>query len=172
MPRLGGRLGRVLRRLRARVLPFAHELRIRQRELDGYYRARLRQTQDADERETLRREHERASVLAEEELLGMRTPRLTRRAATYNIFPPEKPWAMADQGGDDTWGYGGGAGGPATWYLRPAALATLQRQIEEAQGDRDTPRTRRLIMRAAGLLMMAVVGAVGVVAWFLVLVAH
>jgi hypothetical protein len=152
------------------VLPFAQELRLRQRELDGFYRGCIRQTKDADGRERLRQEHERASMLAEEELLGRRTPRLIRQAAAYNIFTPEKPWALAEQGGDETWGCGGGTAEPTRWYLRPAALAALQRQIEEARQDRAPVSARQRIVRALGLLAMGVVGAVGVVAWFILLV--
>jgi nitrate reductase NapE component len=167
-PWLGGRLRRAVRRLRARVLPFAHELRLRQREVDAYYRACIRQTQDRHERESLRREHEAAAARTEEELYGLGTARLIRRAAKYDIFPPEKPWGAADQGGDDTWGRETGA--PGTWYLRPAARAALQREVEEARRRHDAPDARRLIVRLAGLLAMAVVGAVGVVAWFILLV--
>ncbi len=81
------------------------------------------------ERESLISEHmyERADV--EEQLEGIQTQRLLRVAWKHYIVAPEIPQANEDDEYEN-WMRGWASG---TWYLKPAAVASLQRQIEEAK---------------------------------------
>jgi len=73
---------------------------------------------------------ERAAV--EEELESIQTQRVLRRARKYYIVTP--PIKMAgDDYEDENWERGWASG---TLYLKPAAVASLQRQIEEARSRR------------------------------------
>jgi hypothetical protein len=68
-------------------------------------------------------------ALVMDELAGIQTPRLLRRAWRYYILAPEHPWSSEDHE-DDNWIHGWETG---IWSLKPAAVASLERQIEEAK---------------------------------------
>lgn len=65
----------------------------------------------------------------EEQLDGIKTQRLLRRAWRYYIVAPQKPYSHEDHE-DENWVRGWASD---TWYLKPAAVASVQRQIEEAK---------------------------------------
>ncbi len=83
----------------------------------------------SDDRESLIQEHmhERADV--EEQLEGIQTSRLIRRARKYYIVAPEIKLA-GDDWEDENWARGWASG---TLYLKTAAVASIQRQIEDAK---------------------------------------
>jgi hypothetical protein len=101
------------------------------RALDRHYRPRIAQVKGED-RDALSTAwtFDRAEVL--DELEEHRTQRLLRQAWRYYIVAPEKPWDNPDQE-DEHWkrGYVG-----ETWHLKPAGIAALRRQIEDAKSRR------------------------------------
>jgi hypothetical protein len=103
-------------------------LRADLRGIDRYYRSRIAQAR-GDERESLRDTHGHELAYIGEELEGIQTQRLLRRARQYYIVAPEIPWSSQDHK-DENWIRGWASN---TWYLKPAAVASLQRQIEEAK---------------------------------------
>ena len=120
-----------LRRLSRRALPRTWTLRASLRGLDRYFLPRIAQAK-GDEREALDHDYlyERASV--EEEIEGVQTQRLIRKAMKYYIVIPETPWGREDFE-DENWLRGPASG---TWHLKPVAVAFLRRQIEDAQSRR------------------------------------
>jgi hypothetical protein len=112
-------------------------LRSSLRRIDRLYRP-LTTKAKGDDRERLIEEHchERADV--EEQLEGIQTQRLLRRARRYYIVTPEIKLA-GDDWEDENWTRGWASG---TLYLKPAAVASLQRQIE------DTKKRRRDVWEA------------------------
>ena len=75
--------------------------------------------------------YERADV--QEEVEGIQTRRLLRRARRYYIVAPEITRTSKAHPVDENWTRGWASG---TWYLKPAAVASIQRQIEEAKSRR------------------------------------
>jgi len=70
---------------------------------------------------------ERANV--QEQLEGIQTQQLLRRAWRYYIVAPGIPYSREDHE-DEHWIRGWASD---TWNLKPAAVASLQREIEEAK---------------------------------------
>jgi hypothetical protein len=117
-----------LRQLWRRLLPRAWVLWAELRAIDRDYRPLLQQAKGQDH-ESLMNEYAQDRASVEEELAGLETQRLIRRAWRYYIVAPEIPWTSKDHE-DEHW-YRGWASG--TWHLKRAAVAALQRQIEDAQ---------------------------------------
>src|SRR3972149_2657657 len=90
-----------LRQLSRRLLPRTWVLRAAIRRSDRYYRPRVARAK-GDDREQLVQEHmeERASL--EEQLSGIQTRRLLRRAWRYYIVAPDIPWSSEDRE-DSNW---------------------------------------------------------------------
>ncbi len=124
MERLRSRLRRLFRTL----FPRAWVLQANLRDIDRYYRPLVAQAK-GDEREMLIDRHIQERTYVEEELDGIQTQRLLRQASRYYIVVPGIPRDSEDHQ-DDNWTYGWLSG---TWYLEPAAIASLRRQIEEVQ---------------------------------------
>lgn len=112
-----------LRQLRRRLLPLSLSLRIDLRHIDRQYRSRVAQA-PGEERQSLIERHSEEREYVEEQLAGIQTRRLLRRAWRYFIVTPE----MSSESTAWTRGWASG-----TWYLEPAAVASLQREIEEAK---------------------------------------
>ena len=117
-----------LRQLSRRLLPRTWVLRAALRRNDRYYRPHLDQAK-GDKRELLISEYMEDRTSLEEQLEGIRTQRLCRRAWRYYIVAPEKPYSHEDHE-DENWIRGWASD---TWYLKPGGVASLQRQIEEAK---------------------------------------
>jgi len=72
-----------------------------------------------------------AQADVEERLEGIQTQRLLRRARKYYIVTPEiRRTTSEDDWEDKNWKRGWASD---TWYLKPAAIASLQREIQEAK---------------------------------------
>lgn len=117
-----------LRQLPRRLLPHTWVLRASLRGIDRYYRLRVAGAK-GDDREQLIQTHMYERALLEEQLEGIQTQRLLHRAWRYCIVAPEKPWNREDHE-DENWIRGWASD---TWYLKSAAVASLQHQIEEAK---------------------------------------
>ena len=74
-------------------------------------------------------EHLFERAFVEEELESVQTQRLLRQAGKYYVFPPAITRA-GDEDEDPNWARGWAAG---AWYLRPAAVASVRREIEDAK---------------------------------------
>ena len=145
-----------VRQLLRRLFPRTWVLRADLRRSDRIYRPLIDKA-EGHERERLIAEYmDVGRGPLEEELDGIQTQRLIRRAWRYYIVAPEKPYGSEDHE-DENWIRGWASG---TWYLKPAGVAALQRQIEEAN-------KRRLevwegwvkILTAPILLLIALVSA-------------
>lgn len=117
-----------LRQLSRRLLPRTWVLRAALRRSDRVYRPRIAQAK-GDEREQLIGEYMDDRYSLDEQLEGIHTQRLLRRAWRYYIVAPGKPHSREDHE-DENWIRGWASD---TWYLKPGAVAALQRQIEEAK---------------------------------------
>lgn len=117
-----------LRRLSRRVLRRTWVLRSSLRRIDRFYRP-LTAKAKGDDRETLIEEHWHARADVEEQLEGIQTQRLLRRARRYYIVTPEIK-LTGDDWEDENWARGWASG---TSYLKPTAVGSLQRQVEDAK---------------------------------------
>ena len=144
-----------LRQMSRRLLPRTWVLRAAIRRSDRYYRPRVALAK-GDDRKQLVQEHmeERASL--EEQLAGIQTRRLLRRAWRYYIVAPEIPWSSEDRE-DSNWIRGWASD---TWHLKAAAVASLERQIQEAKKRRlETWEAWAKILGGLLTLLIALVSA-------------
>ena len=144
-----------LRQLSRRLLPRTWVLRAALRRSDRIYTPLVAQAK-GDEREQLIHEHmdDRASL--EEQLEGIQTQRLLRRAWRYYIVAPGIPYGSDDHE-DENWIRGWASD---TWYLKPVAVALLQQQIEEAKKRRlETWEARAKILGGLITGLIALVSA-------------
>lgn len=117
-----------VRQVLRRPLPRTWVLRADLQRSDRIYMPLIDEAK-GNEREQLIAEYRSDRAPLEEELEGIRTQRLIRRAWRFYIVAPEKPYGREDYE-DENWIRGWASW---TWYLKPSGVATLQRQIEEAK---------------------------------------
>jgi hypothetical protein len=118
---------KALRRRALGLLPRTWALRVELRAVDRYYNPRVAKA-TGEEEDRLISQHMVDRGFIEEELAGIETRRLRRTARRYNALVPEMRWNKNNR--DEHWERGQYEG---TWYLRPAAVAELRRQIEDAK---------------------------------------
>jgi hypothetical protein len=116
------------RQLSRALLPRTWVLRAELRSTNRLYRSLIAQAK-GDEREDLVGKHMVERALVEEELEEIQTRRLLHWAWRYYIVAPSIPYS-SDDWDDENWGRGWQTG---LLYLKPAAVTSLQRQIEEAK---------------------------------------
>lgn len=117
-----------LRRLSRELLPRTWGLRASMQRIDRIYRPLVAQAK-GDDRERIIEEHMRERADVEERLEGIQTARLLRRARKYYVVAPEIK-LTGDEWDDENWARGWAGG---TLYLKPAAVASIQRQIDDAK---------------------------------------
>lgn len=117
-----------LRQLSRGLLPRTWVLRADLRRTDRFYRSSIAQL-EGDEREQHIAEWMGERYSLDEQLQGIQSQRLLRRAWWYYIVAPEMPHRREDHE-NENWIRGWAS---ETWYLKPAGVALLQRQIEEAK---------------------------------------
>jgi len=100
------------------------------RGLDRTYRPLVANAK-GHEREMLNSEWASESAELLDELEELQARRLLRRAWRYYIVAPEKPHGNDDENEHWRRGYTG-----ETWHLKPAGIAGIRRQIEEARARR------------------------------------
>ena len=147
-------LSRLLQ-LSRRLLPRAWDLRAALQRCDRHYRPHVAQAK-GDEREELISEYMEARACLLEELEGIRTQQLLRRAWRYYIVAAKIPYGSEDHE-DENWIRGWASN---TWYLNPEGVALLQRQIEEAK-KRNLERLEvwAKILGGLGTVLLALVSA-------------
>lgn len=124
-------LRRRLRQLWEALLPYPWVLRVRLRRLNRFYSPLLKKAK-GDERETINQEWGSESAEIEDELDSQMTSRLHRIARRYYVtFPPTPQLSRVDE--DENWTRGRVI---ETWHLKPAGVALVMRQIEEAKARR------------------------------------
>jgi hypothetical protein len=117
-----------LRYLSQALLPRTWVLRASLRRIDRHYKRRAAQ-EKGEEHELLRDQYMEERAFVEEELESIPTERLLRRMSRYYIVAPRKPRSPDDY--EDENRIRGGVSD--IWRLKPAAIASLQRQIDEVQ---------------------------------------
>ena len=105
-------------------------LRADLRALDRRYRPLVANTK-GDEREMLNAEWASETAELLDELEELQARRLLRRAWHYYIVALEKPHGDDDENEHWRRGFTG-----ETWHLKPAGIASIRRQIEEARARR------------------------------------
>lgn len=116
-----------LGRLVKRVLPRTWVLRADLRALNRTYRSLVANAKGND-RDAFDNEWASQSTELLDEVEELQTRRLLRRAWRHYIVAPEKPRGDDDENEHWSRGYGG-----ETWHLKPAGVAAIRRQIEEAK---------------------------------------
>ena len=117
-----------LSRLSLRTLPRTWRLRIELRGVHRHY-VPLIDRAKPDEEDLLIGEYMHFRDEITEQLEGIASQRLIRTAEKYHIVPPAIPWSGKAHL-DENWSRGSASG---TWRLKPAAIALLWRQIEDAK---------------------------------------